>query len=65
MVLLFKVESLEWLSLTEGDSCKEKGGFHYQRGSYTPASLAFIVCLPLIKGPLLEIPTEQLKTDAS
>lgn len=52
MALLFKVESLEWPSLTGGDSCQEKGVFHHYTGSLSPVSLAFTVCLPL-NGPLL------------
>lgn len=52
MALLFEVESLEWSSLTEGDSWKEKEVFHCYLESYSTASLAFTVCLPL-NGPLL------------
>lgn len=52
MALLFKAESLEWPSLTGGDSCQEKGVLHHYTGSLSPASLAFTVCLPL-NGPLL------------
>jgi len=43
MALLFEVASLEWPSLTEGDSCKEKEVFRYYMGSYSTASLAFTV----------------------
>lgn len=43
MVLLFEGESLEWPSLTEGDSCEEKEVFCYYMGFYTTASLAFTV----------------------
>lgn len=52
MALLFEVESLEWPSLTEGDSCKEKEVFRYCPESCTTAKLAFTVLLPL-NGSLL------------
>lgn len=43
MALLLEAESLELLSLTEGDSCEEKEVFRYYMEPYTTASLVFTV----------------------
>lgn len=49
MALLFEPESLEWPSLTEGDSCKEN---KFLIIAYTTAGLAFTLLLSL-NGTLL------------